>query len=134
MTLIKTHEEVERIRHVAQKCQFDDWKFQVFYRHLDGADGSAVIYLQLAFDAPCSTSGVSESWRSRKWMLSRYMTDSEVVQTCFKAVMTAMEHETREKFLYKGQPVFQPHFDVEALVKTLEAGKCSDARAPVPAP
>lgn len=51
----------------------------------------------------------------RKWMLSPHMTKSEVIQTAFKAVMTAMEHEVREKFRYKGKPVFGPHFNVDTL-------------------
>ena len=43
------------------------------------------------------------------------MTKSEVIQTAFKAVLTAMEHEVREKFHYKGKPIFGPHYHVDAL-------------------
>jgi hypothetical protein len=59
----------------------------------------------------------ADAWTGRKWYLSRHMTVSEVVTTCFKAIITAEEHETREFFTYRLHPIFSPHFDVEALVE-----------------
>lgn len=56
-----------------------------------------------------------QTQRSRKWRLSKYMTPSEIVQTAFKAALTAEEHEAREAFKYKGESIFGPHFDIEAL-------------------
>lgn len=56
-------------------------------------------------------------WNGRKFYLSQWMTDSEVIQTAFMAVRTAMEHEVREQFKYKGQAVLQPHMDLEELLK-----------------
>jgi len=44
-----------------------------------------------------------------------HMTPSEVVQTAFKSVLTAEEHEAREAFRYRNEAIFCPHFDVEAL-------------------
>ena len=68
------------------------------------------------------------SWNGRWWRLSPHMTVSEVVGTAFKAVITALEHEARESFLYKGQPIYDAHLDVEQLAK-VRAGKGSlDAR------
>ena len=52
---------------------------------------------------------------TRKWPLSQYMVKSEVVQTALKCVLTSVEHRVREHFLYKGERIFGPHFDVEAL-------------------
>lgn len=62
-----------------------------------------------------NVTGEAYPWRGRKWKLSRHMTNSEVVQTAFMATMAAVEHETREQFLYKGQPIFDPHYDIEQL-------------------
>ena len=45
------------------------------------------------------------------------MTHGEIVQTVFKATMTALEHEAREMFLYKGVSVLDPHYDIEKLVE-----------------
>ena len=56
-----------------------------------------------------------QSWAGRKWRLSPHMTDSEIVGTALKAVLTAEEHEARENFLYRGRPIFGPHLDVDQL-------------------
>ncbi len=73
-------------------------------------------YLQLRCpDGVCVTTGEEYAWRSRKWYLSPFMTRSEIVQTAFKAVMTAVEHEVRENFKYKDELIFGPHFDVDRL-------------------
>lgn len=56
----------------------------------------------------------------RKWLLSTHMTRSEIVQTVFKAVLTAEEHEVREHFLYRNRAVFGPHIDVEELHQICE--------------
>lgn len=59
-------------------------------------------------------------WRGRRWMLSPFMSDGEIVRTVFLALMTAVEHELREQLLVDGVAVFDPHFDLPALV---EAGR-----------
>jgi hypothetical protein len=58
-------------------------------------------------------------WAGRKWFLSQHMTRSEIVQTAFKAVITAMEHEVREGFTFRGEPIYGPHWDVELLAEML---------------
>jgi hypothetical protein len=74
--------------------------------------------LQIRCDeGTCNVTGKPLSWTGRKWKLSSYMTDGEVVQTAFMAVMAANEHETREKFTYRGVSVFDPHYDIEKLVE-----------------
>lgn len=49
------------------------------------------------------------------WLLSPFMTPGEVVRTALLAVLTAEEHEARERFRFRGKAVFGPHLDVEAL-------------------
>lgn len=56
------------------------------------------------------------------------MTVSELVQTALKAVLTAVEHEVREQFLYRGRAIFNPHCDVEELVALCER-RALDVRA-----
>jgi hypothetical protein len=67
-------------------------------------------------------------WNGRKWFLSNHMTRSEVVQTAFKAVLTAEEHEAREHFKYRGQSIFDPHYDVDKLVELRSDVACLDLR------
>lgn len=93
---------------ILARIEFQNWKFFV------DMDGDRC-YLQLRFQQPCTKGTHQRSWTGRKWLLSPYMTDSEVVTTAFKAVITATEHETRELFKYKGKAIFGPHIDVEEL-------------------
>ena len=100
--------------------RYKDWCFAVNEME------SGWFYLQVVFQALNHETGVFEPQHGRKWLLSPHMTKSELVQTAFKAVLTAEEHEARENFFYQGKPVFGPHLDVEAL---LEVVGRKDARA-----
>ncbi len=73
------------------------------------------IYLQVTQVAMCNVAGDAYQVRGRKWRLSRHMTRSEVVQTALKAILTAEEHEVRERFKYRGRSIFDPHYDVDQL-------------------
>lgn len=106
---MQTH--MMRFRDVLDRIQFGEWRFLVEQR----AEG-AVLVIQVD-EGICNVTGAAMSWRSRKWPLSIHMTDGEIVQTAFKAVMTAMEHEVREMFRYRGESIFDPHYDVEKLVE-----------------
>lgn len=59
--------------------------------------------------------GPLERQNTRWWVISKWATKSEIVQTCFKCILTSFEHRAREHFTYRGRAVFGPHFDVDAL-------------------
>lgn len=100
---------LDEFRAILDQVQFGDWEFHV------GLDGTRP-YLQIRFRAPDNVTGETDkAWSGRKWFLSPHMTHSEVVLTALKAVMTAVEHETREKFLYRGRAILGPHIDVDAM-------------------
>ncbi len=80
------------------------------------------LWLLVAIETGDADTGLSGTQRSRKWRLSEHMTRSEVVQTALKAVLTAVEHEAREKFLYRGRAIFGPHFDVDELARLCDDG------------
>lgn len=81
------------------------------------------MYLQLSFLAKCAVSGHEEIQKSRKWYISPHKTKSEICQTAFKAVITAVEHEIRENFHYQGVPVYGPHFNVDDLLELAQREK-----------
>ena len=60
---------------------------------------------------------------TRKWLLHPEMTESEIVFTAFKCVMTSVEHRTRETFQFEGALVCGPHFDVRDLVLLCKSGR-----------
>jgi hypothetical protein len=60
---------------------------------------------------------------SRKWYISSFSTETEVIETVFKATWMAMYHEVKEKFRYKGALVYSPHFDINARVAAASGAK-----------
>lgn len=103
-------------RDTMSEVRFRDYIFKVVferegYRH----------YLQAEYYEPDIVTGEVELQKTRKWLLSPHMTKSEIVQTAFKCALTSMEHRTREHFLYMGERVYSPHYDVDALVELCRA-------------
>ena len=101
---------MEEMRDVAEQCEFSEMMFGVIQ---DGIDSRP--YLQGSYMEEDTETGDLAEQRTRKWMLSEFMTKSELVQTCFACCMASMEHRAREWFLYRGKAIFQPHYDVDAL-------------------
>lgn len=109
--------ELHDIQSILNECEFNDW-------HFVAGEKAGEIFLQIRCEGVCNVTGEAMPWSSRKWFVSKHSCKSEVVLTLFKAVMTAMEHETREQFTYKGRTIFGPHFDVDKL-----ASLCDDPTA-----
>lgn len=105
-----THQELVVL---LEQVRFRDYQWQI---HGDFLPNGKTTYLQASFLAPCAITGRLAVQKTRKWLLSSHMTRSEVVQTVFKCVLTGVEHEAREDFIYKGQPIFGAHFCVDSLV------------------
>jgi hypothetical protein len=103
-----------QIQEIIDEVTFDEWKFILHY------ELPPIIWLQVEFIAPDLVTGKPELQKGRKWLLSHHMTKSEIVATCFKAVMTVVEHEVRETFKYKTKAIYGPHFDVDWLTKSPE--------------
>jgi len=114
---------LENLQSIVRSCRFERYNFRV-------SEGHGGINLQATYVDADIVTGKPTLQHTRKWLLTPPMTRSEVVQTCFKLVMTSMEHRAREGFTYRGKRVFGPHFDVEALWQI-----CADKRFDVrPAP
>ena len=99
---------LETLRKLIAEVSFNDWKFIL------RKDGSRP-YLQIRFDAPCNMTGVMEEQAGRKWLLSYHMTDDEIVATALKATLTAVEHEAREQFKWRKEPIYRPHYSIYEL-------------------
>lgn len=102
---------IEDIKTVVRQCEHPDYKFNV------KQDARGALYLQGNYMEKDTVTGNIEIQLTRRWFLNYEMLASEIVQTVFKCVMTSYEHRAREWFKYKGEPVFGPHFDVDALVE-----------------
>ena len=107
---------LQEIRDIVGLCSFDDWNILV---RMDGNRPYLQVHTPNGKDAE---TGLPMEWTGRKWMLSPHMCKNEIVATAFKAVMTAMEHEVRESFRYRGVAIFNPHQDPDKLVDFVSDG------------
>lgn len=99
---------IEEMRQVINLVAFEGYTFTVF-------DEGGAIYLRASYIEADIITGAPEKQQTRKWLLSTHMVKGEIVQTAFKCVMTSMEHRAREHFLYRGERIFGPHFDIDGL-------------------
>jgi hypothetical protein len=65
----------------------------------------------------CVISGEMMEQESRYWTLNDPQNEDDVVNTVFKAIQNAEEHETKEKFIYLGKRVFNPHTKISKLLE-----------------
>lgn len=106
---------IEDVQTIIDEVEYLDWNFVI-----GGTPNHW--YLQLRFG------DLDDVQLGRKWKLSPHMTKSEVVQTAFLAVKTAVEHELRESFRYSGRAIFNPHFDVDKLAELAKHSHNLDLR------
>lgn len=78
--------------------------------------GGNRIYIQVQYDSRCTKTGGLDTWKGRKWYLSEFMTDDEVVKTAYCAFESAVKHEVMEGFKVDGKILFNPHIDFEELL------------------
>lgn len=100
-------ERLEHIQNLIKGISYKNgWELRLTTR------GEDVILMYWQFDAPNVKNGIVETWTSRKYYLSPYKTDSEIIQTAFLAAKVAEEHEILESFKYNGKILFSPHMDL----------------------
>lgn len=127
---------ITRLSLALQQVNYPGYTFKIIS---DSDASDSLFYLRATFMAQDNKTKVVARQLTRKWLLSEHMTNSELVQTALKCVLTSIEHEAREQFEYMGAPVFGPHFDVDELVVLCSfgrdvAGGRIDRREPVDAP
>lgn len=92
-------------------------------------DKNGVVYLQVvSVNGVDNDTGQPAEWRGRKWMLSEFMVESEIVRTAYKAIQAAIEHEMAEKFKYMGQSIYDPHWSVKVLAQARDLPFALDER------
>jgi len=105
--------ELEHVEELIRSIEFEfageHWRFEL-------KDEGGRLHLRTAFILPDCETRVATRMNGRWFPLSQHMTRSEVVGTAFLAVMTAVEHEVREAFTFKGERIYGPHHDVDGLV------------------
>jgi hypothetical protein len=106
--------DLDEMRAIVRTVSVPGYNFVILRDQHDSA------WLQIESWRACVEDGKPSVWRGRKWYLSSYMTRSEIVTTCLKAVLTYVEHEVRENFRYRDKQIFGPHIDVDALAEVCD--------------
>ena len=110
----KTLEDVKKI---VRYIRYKNWKFIV---GTENSFGTEDLFLQIKFTARDTVTGFLEEQSCRKWRLSPFMTETEIVRTAWKAVIAAEEHEAGENFIYCNSTPFNPHTSIGALIHASE--------------
>lgn len=107
-----------RIQDIINRINYKDWIISFISKN-----DSRYIKVYIPHpDGPYHPTSENEQgyWSGRKWHVSPFMTDSEIILTCFKAITTAEEHETREAFLFDNIPVLGPHWNLIMLARLIK--------------
>lgn len=102
MSTIQTKTSIQEL---IKRIEYKDWVFKV-------EDRADCFTLQIVFKDKCIVTGEIEEQYCRKWFLSKYMTDNEIIRTAFTAVEKAEYHELCEKFKFDNKLINNPHLDV----------------------
>lgn len=111
-------DELKRVNDITKKLSATclGTKFEI-EAHVDKRHPeSGRVYLQCAYRFHCNVTGKRQRFTGRKWYLSEYMTDDEIVKTAYCAYEAAVKHEIMEGFKYDGIILFNPHTHFEALL------------------
>lgn len=123
----KTRAEIQTI---IDNITFFDRKIKLIPKGVD-PKGNEFFLLQVQyFEEDIDNPGKVELQKARKWYISPYSTESEIVETVFAACRRSWEHVLKEHFLYKGRRIFSPHFDVNRRVEMCD-DEAYDGRVPL---
>lgn len=104
--IARTRQEIQEI---VDRVQFMDRSFRL----LEKGDG---FLLQMEYMEPDVNKPGSPPvlQRTRKWYISPFMTESEIVETAWACACRSQLHVAGEHFTYKGRRIYSQHFDVYA--------------------
>jgi hypothetical protein len=104
-----------RIRNILNQVTFNIFG-QEFLLKVQNFEKSRRIFIQVFYKAPCTKTGKIEEWKGRKWDISKFATDSEIIFTAYTACKMAMEHEIMESFKVNNIILINPHVDYKELL------------------
>jgi hypothetical protein len=112
--------DIEVIRGICDRISMKLFGNSHFYlricRDLQDPREEGRIFLQILYEAPCSKTQEDQIWRGRKFYLSDYMTEDEIIKSVYLAFKLAVEHEIMEGFTVDGKILFNPHVNYESLL------------------
>lgn len=108
---------IDRVLKLADRCSLNCFGVNFKLRVETDLKYGGRPFIQIIYNAVCSKTGNIENWNGRKWYLSGYMTDDEIIKTIYAAFKSSIEHEIMEGFKVDGKILFNPHVNFEELLK-----------------
>jgi hypothetical protein len=98
---------LKAVKSVVSGVKYPGYNFVVAIEY-----GEAVT-VRVSYDAIISSEsgGVTshQTMIGRPWVIEFGCHPIQIVQTCFLALLTSIEHRTRESFTWQGMPIMHPH-------------------------
>lgn len=87
------------------KITYRDWTLKSFEKE----DGYLLQWIFMEKDVMKPKDETLYEQYCRKWYVSKFSTETEVIRTAWLAVQQAVIHEISESFLYNNIRIFDPH-------------------------
>ncbi len=114
---------IHQVKDIVNKILFMDRSFRV-------EPMGEGCFLQVQYMEQDIETGKMELQLARKWYISFFSTETEIVETAFKACRVSMDHVLKEHFTYMGRRVYSPHFDIQARLDMCDHDQY-DGRIPI---
>lgn len=108
--LSETWAALDKFNNVLDKVHFPGYTFKLNTENSN-------IFVQVSYNEPDIFTGVNETQMGRKWWIEPTNDEMQFLQTCFKALLTSLEHRARENFKYDGYPLMFPHRTLKEAIE-----------------
>lgn len=101
----------------------NDCNFKIFdveFDYVINVSGNGYLFQVKAF-ITCTEKGEKCWQKGGKHYISKHAHRSEVVNKFWKACQDFVMHEMREGFTYRGEMIYQPHWDVDGLYEACKS-------------
>lgn len=105
---------IDEVRQIIEQVEFKDRRFEV------GELGDG-FYVQVLYEEADVDTGVVETQRARRWFIEPDSSETQIVETVFKACRVSNDHVLKEHFTYQGRRVYSPHFHIQARMTMSDA-------------
>ena len=105
------------LQEICSKIQYKHWELRL----IEKEDGFFIQWIFMDKDITKPDDETIYSQHCRKWYISSYATDTEIIRTAWLGVQQAEIHEAAEQFLFAGIRIFDPHTDYIKLAEYMNA-------------
>lgn len=117
MKIKRLEQVINLLARVSLSCLSTDFTLIVDRDKRGKGKPNARVFIQIQYVAKCTKTDQELPWKGRKWYLSEFMTDSEIIFTAFEAFKAAINHELLEGFRIDSIILVNPHVNFEELLK-----------------